>query len=83
MNTIQIVAGVLLIIACMVIILMVMMQEATSGMSGAISGGATQSYLGRSGGRTPEALLGKWTKIAAVAFFVLTILVGVLEIFFK
>ncbi|MBC3516513.1 preprotein translocase subunit SecG [Neobittarella massiliensis] len=83
MNTVQIVAGVLLLISCLVIILMVIMQEPTSGMSNTISGGSAQSYLGSSGGRTPDALLAKWTKIAGVAFFALTLLVGVFGIFSK
>ena len=52
------------------------MQEGKSaGLSGAISGVA-DTYWGKNKGRSMEGKLEKYTKILAVAFFVLAIVCG-------
>ena len=83
MNVIEIVCGVLLLVACLVLIVLVMMQESKQGMSQSLGGGSSDSYLDKNSGRTLDAVLAKVTKIAAVAFFVLTIVVTVVAVYNK
>ncbi len=83
MNVIEIVCGVLLLVACLVLIVLVMMQEGKQGMSQSLGGGSSDSYLDKNSGRTLDAVLAKITKIAAIAFFVLTIVVTVVAVYNK
>ena len=64
------------------IIVMVLFQESKgNGLSGAIAGGEMMGNEGRS--RSSNAMLAKYTKYAAIVFFVLAILVGVISIYLK
>ncbi len=83
MNVIEIVCGVLLLVACLVLIVLVMMQEGKQGMSQSLGGGSSDSYLDKNSGRTLDAVLAKITKVAAIAFFVLTIVVTVVAVYNK
>ena len=83
MNVIEIVCGVLLLVACLVLIVLVMMQEGKQGMSQSLGGGSSDSYLDKNSGRTLDAVLAKITKVAAIAFFVLTIAVTVIAVYNK
>ena len=72
MSALQYVFGAVLIILAVFLIIVVLLQESRSaGLSGAISGGA-DTFFGKSKGRTMEQKLVKLTKISAIAFFVLT-----------
>ncbi|MBQ6625513.1 MAG: preprotein translocase subunit SecG [Clostridia bacterium] len=65
--------GGLLIAASLFLIIVVLLQESKSaGLSGAISGGA-DTFFGKNKGRTIEAKLEKMTKVVATLFFVLAI----------
>ena len=82
MSVLEIVGGLLLIASRLLIIAMVMMQDSKGkGLSGAIGGGEMQMNEART--RTKDATLAKYTKYAAVVFFVVTILVGVFGVFAK
>ena len=83
MNVFEIVAPILLLLACIVLVVLVMLQESKDKMSQTITGGTNESYLGRNSGRTLDAMLAKITKIAAIVFFVLTILVSVFTVYIK
>ncbi|HIQ57921.1 MAG TPA: preprotein translocase subunit SecG [Candidatus Merdivicinus intestinavium] len=83
MNVFEIVAAILLLLACIVLVVLVMLQESKDKMSQTITGGTNESYLGRNSGRTLDAMLAKITKIAAIVFFVLTILVSVFTVYIK
>ena len=73
MSALQYVLGAVLIILAIFLIIVVLLQESRSaGLSGAISGGA-DTIFGKSKGRTMEQKLVKLTKISAIAFFVLTL----------
>ena len=76
-------AAILLLLACIVLVVLVMLQESKDKMSQTITGGTNESYLGRNSGRTLDAMLAKITKIAAIVFFVLTILVSVFTVYIK
>ena len=69
-----IVLGILLILASVFLIVAVLLQGGKSNnrLSGAIAGGA-DSYWGQNKGRSMEGALVKITKIMAVLFFVLAI----------
>ena len=83
MNAFEIVSAVILLIACIVLVVLVMLQESKDKMSQTLTGGINESYLGRNSGRTLDAMLAKITKIAAIVFFVLTILVSVFTVYIK
>lgn len=82
MGALEIVSGVLLILCSIAIIVLVLFQESKgSGLSGAIAGGEMMGSEGRS--RSSGAVLAKYTKYAAIAFFVLAILVCVISVYLK
>ncbi|HIV19350.1 MAG TPA: preprotein translocase subunit SecG [Candidatus Merdivicinus intestinigallinarum] len=83
MNAFEIVSAILLLIACIVLVVLVMLQESKDKMSQTLTGGTNESYLGRNSGRTLDAMLAKITKVAAIVFFVLTILVSVFTVYIK
>ncbi len=73
MSALQYVFGAVLIILAIFLIIVVLLQESRSaGLSGAISGGA-DTFFGKSKGRTMEQKLVKLTRIPAIAFFILTL----------
>ena len=76
------VSGVLLIFCSLAILVMVLLQDSKGrGLSGVIGGGEMMAAEGRSS--MPKTLLAKYTKVAAIIFFVLTILVSVFSIYTK
>lgn len=78
MSLFEVLGGVLLIVASIVVIVIVLMQHGkTSALGGAISGGASESFLNKKGTSSADATLTRWTRIAGIAFVVLVILVGV------
>lgn len=77
MGGIEIAGGILILIAALLLIVIILMQNADSDGLGAIGGGSSDSYYGKNKGRTIDAILGRWTKIIAVVFFVLTIGVNI------
>lgn len=81
MGAVEIIGGILLIITCILIVVLVSMQESKSDGLSAVSG-ASDSYLGKNGGRTFDAMLKRFTKYAAIAFFVLTVIVNAIAVFF-
>ena len=81
MGILEIVSGVLLIFCSIIVILLVLAQEAkTNGMS-AMTGGSDVYADMQS--RTNDARLAKVTKYAAAAFIILTVAVGAIVKFVK
>lgn len=80
MGVIDIICGIVLILASIMIIALVSMQESKRGMS-ALTGGQSEAVNRNNYGRTRDALLVKGTKILTVVFFVLTILVSIIDKF--
>ena len=82
MSAWEIIGGVLMLIAGIFIVIVVMLQESKQpGLSGSISGGMEYETRGR--GKTSEAILVKLTKISAIAFFVIALVVNFISVFFK
>lgn len=72
-----------LIVLSLFLIVVVLLQESKSaGLSGAIAGGA-DTFFGKHKGRTMEAKLEKATKYVAVVFLVLTLVTCFLIAFFR
>ena len=65
----------ILIIDCIVCTVIVLMQEGKSAGLGAISGVA-ETYWGKNKGRSMEGALGTITKVTAVIFFVLAVVLN-------
>ncbi|MBQ9123438.1 MAG: preprotein translocase subunit SecG [Lachnospiraceae bacterium] len=75
MGALRIVLTVLFIIVCVVLTALVLLQEGKSAGLGAISG-AAETYWGKNKGRSMEGMLVKLTKVCAVLFVVLTVLLN-------
>ena len=80
MSVVEIILGVLLLIASIVLIIVIILQEGNQQGIGVVSGGA-DTFFGKSKGRTMEQKLVKFTKISAIVFFVLTLGVTIYFIF--
>ena len=79
MTILKYVIMVLLVLVCIIATVLVLMQEGRSQGLGAIAG-AAETYWGKNKGRSMEGNLVKWTKILAVVFFLLAIVLN-LDIF--
>ena len=80
MGVIEIVAGVLLAIASIVIILVVLVQESKEqGLTSAIGGGYNESFYGKNSGNTRDAKLNRLTRVCAIILFVVTIGVSIIH----
>ncbi|MBQ4259834.1 MAG: preprotein translocase subunit SecG [Lachnospiraceae bacterium] len=75
MGALKIVLTIIFIIVCIALIVLVLMQEGKSAGLGTISG-AAETYWGKNKGRSMEGLLVRLTKILAVAFIVLAIVLN-------
>lgn len=78
MGAFEIICGVVLMAAALVIIVLTMAQESKGrGLSGAIMGEGGQMEAGRT--RSKDARMALCTKVAGVVFIVVTILVSVIS----
>ena len=75
MSAIRIILTVLLIIDCIVCTVVVLMQEGKSAGLGAVAG-AAESYWGKNKGRSMEGNLVKITKVLAVLFLLIAIVLN-------
>ena len=79
MQILRTILTILFVIDCIALTVVVLMQEGKSQGLGAIAG-AAETYWGKNKGRSMEGNLVKWTKILAVVFFLLAIVLN-LDIF--
>ncbi|MCL2086643.1 MAG: preprotein translocase subunit SecG [Oscillospiraceae bacterium] len=77
MQLIEIIGAVLLIVSCISIILLVVSQDSTKGLSQSLTGSSSDSYYQKNSGRTKDALLKKATRTAIIILFVVTLTVNV------
>jgi len=75
MGALRVILTILFILVCIAITVLVLMQEGKSAGLGAISG-AAESYWGKNKGRSMEGMLVKLTKICAVLFIVLAVILN-------
>ena len=83
MNIFEIISGAFLILTSIAIIVLVMLQDSTDGMSSAVTGDVSQSYFNSNRGQTREEKLKKFTKICVIVFMALTLAVGIVSRFVK
>ena len=71
---------ILLVLVCVAMIVIILLQEGkNAGLGQAIAGGSSDSYISRNYGRTPEGKKKTYTKILAVAFMVIALVINILE----
>ncbi len=75
MGTLRLILTILFIVDCLVLTVVVLMQEGKSQGLGAIAG-AAESYWGKNKGRSMEGALVKITRVLAVLFILLTIVLN-------
>ena len=81
MEAIRIILSIILGLDCLALIVLVLMQQSKSaGLSGAIGGGA-ETFFGKKKAASYEGKLETYTKIAAAAFMVLAIVLLILQRF--
>ena len=80
MAVLRIVLTVVLVAVCIAMTVLILSQEGkSSGLSGSIAGGSTETYVAQNRGRTPEGKMEKWTKILIAAFLVLALALNILN----
>jgi len=82
MSVLQIICGIFMLLACVCIISFVMMQESkqSNGLS-ALNGSSSDMMMNRNVGNTKEAFYAKLTKILAIVFFALAVILNLLTRF--
>ena len=66
---------ILFVVIWIVLSVVVILQEGKSGL-GSLAGGNSESFWGKNQGRSAEGILAKVTKILAVVFFLLALLLN-------
>ena len=75
MDALRVVINIIFILVCVALTVLVLMQEGKSAGLGSISG-AAETYWGRNKGRSMEGMLVKITKILAVFFMLLAVVLN-------
>ena len=75
MEALRVVINIIFILVCVALTVLVLMQEGKSAGLGSISG-AAETYWGRTKGRSMEGMLVKITKILAVFFMLLAVVLN-------
>lgn len=78
MEILEVIITILYVIICATLVVVVLMQEGKSaGLSGSISG-AAETYWGRNKGRSMEGALVKFTKFLAAGFIILSVVLNLI-----
>lgn len=81
MNVLKIILSAILGLDCLALIVLVLMQQGKSaGLSGAIAGGA-ETFFGKKKAASYEGKMELFTKITGVVFMVLAVVLAVLQRF--
>lgn len=76
METLRVILTIVFVLVCLGLIVVVLMQEGKSaGLSGSINGVA-DTYWGKNKGRSMEGALGKITIVLAIIFAVISVLLN-------
>lgn len=75
MSVIEIILGIVLMLFSVAITIVVLMQEGHEQNVGVVTGGA-DTFLSRNKARSVDAFLARWTKIIAIGFFLLVIVIN-------
>ena len=77
----EIILGIVLMIFAVAITIIVLMQEGHQQNVGVVTGGA-DTFLSKNQARSVDSFLARWTKIIAIGFFVLVIVINTYLYFF-
>lgn len=80
MSALQIIFGIVLLLFSIAITVIVLLQEGHQQNLGAITGGA-DTFLSKNKARSVDAFLSRWTKVIAVGFFALVIVINAVMFF--
>lgn len=85
MSVVELVMGIVLLLCSLFIIILCLSQDskAQNSMTSAITGASSDSFYGKNEGRTKEAKLIKATKYSLIVFFVLTLAINIVPLFFN
>ena len=76
MGVLKVILTIVFVVVCIALIAIVLLQEGKSaGLTGAISG-AAETYWGKNKARSMEGKLDTITKVLAISFMVLTVLLN-------
>lgn len=78
MSVWEIIGGIIMILLSVAIVIFVLIQESPKGGVTALTGG--DSYYNKNQGRTFDAMLSRGTKYAAIAFFIITLVVYAIDL---
>lgn len=81
MSAVEIILGIVLIVFSVAITIVVLLQEGHEQNVGVVTGGA-DTFLSKNKARSIDSFLARWTKIIAVGFFVLVIVINAYMYFF-
>ena len=81
MSIAEVILGIALIIFSIAIVLVVLFQEGQQQNMGAITGGAADTFLAKNKSRSIDSSLKRWTKLIAIGFFILVIIVNAVSFF--
>jgi len=76
MEVLRIILTIVFIIVCIALVALVLLQEGKAAGLGAISG-AAETYWGKNKGRSMEGTLVKITKVLAVLFILLAVILNI------
>lgn len=79
MGTLRLILTIIFILVCVALVVLVLMQEGKSQGLGSISG-AAESYWGKNKGRSMEGRLVQITKMLAILFMLLAIILNLSRI---
>ncbi len=68
-----------IILTVFLIVVVLLQQSKQNGLSGAITGGTTETFFGKNRSRTSDAILKRWTAIVAVLFLVTSVALFILQ----
>lgn len=78
MDILRIIVTIIYVIICIALVVVVLMQEGKSaGLSGSINGMA-DTYWGKNKGRSMEGALVKFTKYLAIGFIILSVVLNLI-----
>ncbi len=79
MDTLKIVLGIFYILICLIVVIIVSMQESKSdGLSSVITGEKSESYYNKNKGMSKERFLSKLTIVLSVFFAVVAVVLSIL-----
>lgn len=78
MDTLKIILLIMQIISCVALTIIVILQNGKEGGMSALTGGSSDTYMGKNKAATLDAKLARITKWVAAAFVLLTLFVSML-----